>query len=79
VLLTDALGITLWWYRLCYSVPVNTNEIITALDTEIARLQEARMILAGGPAATKRRILSPEARAKIAAAQRKRWAKAKRG
>jgi len=70
---------------------VNTQEIITALDAEIARLQHARSVIASssGPkrrgrpaksapsviAAPKKRRLSPEARKKIAAAQKKRWAK----
>jgi hypothetical protein len=81
---------TRWW--LCYIGPVNTQEIITALDAEIARLQEVRSFIAGSsntrrrgrpPASaspvvvSKRRKLSPEARKKIAAAQRKRWAKQK--
>jgi hypothetical protein len=72
---------------------VNTQEIITALDAEIARLQHARSVIAssgeakrrGRPAksapstvpAPKKRKLSPEARKKIAAAQKQRWAKQK--
>ena len=72
---------------------MNTQEIITALDAEIARLQRARSVIAGSgkpkrrgrPAkstpsailAPKKRKLSPEARKKIAAAQKKRWAKQK--
>jgi hypothetical protein len=78
----------------CYSVSVETTEIVTAIDAEIARLQEARNALAGlsgaerrgRPAASasaskiirKKRTLSAEAREKIAAAQRKRWAKQKK-
>jgi hypothetical protein len=78
----------------CYSVSVKTTEILAAIDTEIARLQEARNALAGmsgakrrgRPSASasmskttrKKRVLSPEAREKIAAAQRKRWAKQKK-
>jgi hypothetical protein len=77
-----------------YSVSVKTTEILAAIDTEIARLQEARNALAGlsgakrrgRPSAsasprktnTKKRTLSAEAREKIAAAQRKRWAKQKK-
>jgi hypothetical protein len=77
----------------CYSVSVKTTEILAAIDAEIARLQEARNALAGlsgakrrgrPPAAAsttettrKKRVLSAAARAKIAAAQRKRWAKQK--
>lgn len=59
--------------------------IITAIDVEISRLQQARRLLSGGnetghgsrKRALAKRVLSPEARAKIAAAQKKRWAKAK--
>jgi hypothetical protein len=70
---------------------VNTQEIITALDAEITRLQHARSLITasgepkryGRPAksapsaapAPKKRKLSSEARKKIAAAQKKRWAK----
>jgi hypothetical protein len=58
------------------------EDILNALDEEIARLQEARALLAGGTAtagkpATRRRTLSPKARRAIADAQRKRWAKAR--
>jgi hypothetical protein len=78
---------------LLYIANVNTQEIITALDAEIARLQHARSLIAasgkpkrrGRPAksapsaisAQKKRELSPEARKKIATAQKKRWAKQK--
>jgi hypothetical protein len=78
---------------LLYIANVNTQEIITALDAEIARLQHARSLIAasgkpkrrGRPAksapsavpASKKRKLSSEARKKIAAAQKKRWAKQK--
>ena len=78
----------------CYSVSVKTTEILAALDTEIARLQEARNALAGLSGAkrrgrhsastlasqttNKKRVLSAEAREKIAAAQRKRWARQKK-
>jgi hypothetical protein len=70
------------------------ESIVSGLDAEISRLQEARALLAQsggvdgissrrGPkkvAAKKpvKRVLSAEARAKIAAAQKKRWAKSKR-
>lgn len=78
----------------CYSVSVKTNEIVAAIDAEIARLQEARNAIArlsglmrrGRPSASasqtsatrKKRALSAAAREKIAAAQRKRWAKQKK-
>jgi hypothetical protein len=70
---------------------METNAILSALDAEIERLQRARALLSGdailgrGPGrpkslsgGSKKRQLSPEARAKIAAAQRARWAKAKK-
>jgi hypothetical protein len=62
------------------------THILVAIDAEIGRLQQAKAILNGfkgkrGPrtqATPKKRHLSPEARAKIAAAQRARWAKQKK-
>ena len=76
---------------------MTTKNMITAIDAEIARLQLARELLMGEPAATTGgavkkgakkkatekaarvpRVLSPEARERIAAAQRKRWAAAKK-
>jgi 6-phosphogluconolactonase/glucosamine-6-phosphate isomerase/deaminase len=63
------------------------NGILAEIDTEIRKLEQARAILAGndghlasnGPAAgRKKRRLSPEARARIAAAQKARWAKFKK-
>jgi hypothetical protein len=77
------------------------KEVIAAIDKEIARLQQARTILAGEeeeevtprsrgaakqvvkkrvgrPAGTKR-VLSAEARKRIADAQKKRWAAQKAG
>jgi len=70
---------------------MKTSEILAAIDAEIQRLQHARTLLSGDTAVKrgpgrpkvsstppKRRRLSPEARAKIAAAQRARWAKAKK-
>jgi len=67
------------------------KNILTQLDSEIARLKQARALLAGigaaaakagriaktAPAKAKRakkRVLSAEARKRIADAQRKRWA-----
>lgn len=64
---------------------MNREEIIAAIDDEIGRLQQVRKLLlnSGGnhlfasssakPA--KKRILSPEARQRIASAQKRRWAK----
>ncbi len=67
-------------------------DILTALDEEIARLEQVRELLAGGGAVSSRsatsfqyganltkptrtrRRLSADARARISAAQKKRWA-----
>jgi hypothetical protein len=68
------------------------NELIEALDAEIARLERARAILQsdsvnngllpatrrGLPAKAGKRTMSAEGRARIAAAQKARWAKTKR-
>lgn len=69
------------------------ENVISELDLEIVRLTQARNLLVGDEggasfsrsangakptgAPRKKRVLSPEARAKIAAAQKKRWAKQK--
>ena len=69
-----------------------SNEYLAGIDQEIERLQTLKTQItellgatpiktrkAGRPAGvTRRRILSPEARERIAAAQRKRWAQQKR-
>jgi hypothetical protein len=65
---------------------VNTQELLAAIDQEIARLQNARNLLAGsgetkrrgrlpatGKKPAKKRTLSAAERQKIAEAQRKRW------
>jgi hypothetical protein len=72
---------------------MTVTNIVSSIDAEIARLLEARALLAGsGPstgskaasknAASKKtaskRVMSAEAREKIAAAQRKRWAAQKK-
>jgi hypothetical protein len=72
---------------------MGSPSIIAAIDKEIARLREVRKVLARngkgaepkrgsktGVAAKKavKRKLSPEARERIAAAQRKRWAAARK-
>lgn len=65
---------------------MNREEIIAAIDDEIDRLHQVRKLLqnAGGSrilatsAVTKnpkKRVLSPEARQRIASAQKRRWAK----
>lgn len=62
---------------------MTTTKIIATIDEEIARLEQAKKLLtglsSGAPKPAKqKRNLSPEARARIAAAQKKRWAKQKR-
>lgn len=72
---------------------MDIQAIVSEIESEIARLQLARDLLSGaktsvtgkdrlrslGEAKTvKKRVLSEEARARIAAAQRKRWASAKK-
>ena len=71
---------------------MGTKQIIAELDTEIARLQQAKSLLSGTPEkrklgrpkgsttpiATKKRKMSPEGRARIVAAVKARWAKAKK-
>jgi hypothetical protein len=66
------------------------KQILTELDAEIARLQQAKALLAGetvkrgpgrpkaAPAPTKKRKMSPEGRARIVAAVKARWAKQKK-
>ena len=63
---------------------MNVQSILQSLDDEIDRLQRARALLDGTAAGThrtvtgrKRRHMSAEARARIAAAQRARWARVK--
>jgi len=64
---------------------MNTAEIVKAIDEEIERLQEAKRLLGeGGEKAPKRvgrpgkRTVSPEGRARMAAALKARWAKSGR-
>jgi len=72
---------------------MSANDILSLIDAEIATLQKARALIAatgkgrpGRPKSTavstvkprkKKRYLSPEGRARIAAAQKARWVKAK--
>ena len=61
------------------------NSIIESIDAEISKLTAARAALASvatskgkpGPKPRKKRVLSPEGRARIAEAVKKRWAKQK--
>jgi hypothetical protein len=87
---------------------MDTSKIVSEIDAEIARLQQARDLLAGSQTVVKRkpgrpaldrssnkatsfdpkqftgkpkapaRTLSPEARARIAAGQKRRWAQARK-
>jgi hypothetical protein len=61
------------------------TDLVSSVDSEIAILQQVRALLAGqdghvrrGRKPGKKRTMSAEGRARIAAAQRARWAKQKR-
>ena len=71
---------------------MSREQILSAIDEEISKLQQARKLLqssggsklvsglsssGNGRKTRARRTLSPEARARIAAAQKRRWAKQK--
>jgi len=61
------------------------DEIVVAIDEEISRLEKVRSLLQGSTGSKlfssgltgirKKRYLSPEARKRIADAQKRRWAK----
>jgi hypothetical protein len=55
---------------------MDTKQVLAELDAEIARLEQVRRLLAGAvdPGRKAKRTMSAEGRARIAAAQRKRWA-----
>jgi hypothetical protein len=72
---------------------LNTKEILEHINGEISRLQQVKLLLQGSTNGHTRnagsvngstnkvkgkRVLSVEARKKIAAAQRRRWAKARK-
>jgi hypothetical protein len=73
---------------------MNNTELLTHLDEEIARLQQVKALLTGEQskrkpvrppsrpakkaASTKKRTMTAEGRARIAAAQRARWAKTRK-
>jgi hypothetical protein len=58
---------------------MNTSELIAAIDAEISRLQQARKLLSGSRrTGGSKRVMSPEARARISAAMKKRWAQQKK-
>jgi topoisomerase IA-like protein len=61
------------------------TDLVSSVDSEIAVLQQVRALLAGqdghvrrGRKPGKKRTMSAEGRARIAAAQRARWAKQKK-
>lgn len=63
---------------------MDAARIVSEIDAQIARLEQARKLLSGDatpttakgrPGAREGHTVSPEARARIAAAQRARWAK----
>jgi hypothetical protein len=63
---------------------MNATELLSAIDSEIATLKQARALLAGasdhiraGRPKKVKRTMSAEARERIAASQRLRWAKQK--
>jgi hypothetical protein len=66
---------------------MSREQILAAIDEEIGKLQQVRRLLqsSGGKLASgfsgkprAQRVLSPEARQRIAAAQKRRWAKQKK-
>jgi hypothetical protein len=65
---------------------MDTAAILEAIDAEIRRLEQAKALLNGAgpgkriqPVKPGKRTMSAEAREKIAAAQRRRWARTKAG
>lgn len=63
---------------------MNTSELLSSIESEIATLQQVRALLAGQDGTRGafsgriKRTMSAEGRARIAAAQKARWAKAKK-
>jgi hypothetical protein len=69
---------------------MSREQILAAIDEEISKLQQVRKLLqssgstklvsgfSGSGKPRSRRVLSPEARQRIAAAQKRRWAKQKK-
>ena len=60
---------------------MNAKKIVVEIDKEIERLTQVRVLLTGANSnhlERKPRSLSPEARQRIAHAQKRRWAKAKK-
>lgn len=68
-----------------YTAAMDMSGLIFSIESEIATLKQVRALLAGqdgpvrsGRKAGKKRTMSASARARIAAAQKKRWAAWKR-
>jgi hypothetical protein len=57
---------------------MDTEGIVEAIDAEIKRLQGAKALLDGTRPGNRKRTMSAAGRARIAAAQNLRWAKAKK-
>jgi chorismate mutase len=59
---------------------MGVSDILVQIDREIAQLQQARALLAGGAAKApkKKRNLTPEGRKRIAEAVKRRWAEQKK-
>jgi hypothetical protein len=62
---------------------MDRTEIVEAIDAEIKRLQEAKTLLEGTTVTPRsngssKRTVSAESRARMAAAQKARWAKVKK-
>jgi hypothetical protein len=76
-----------------YNSRMDTTELVAEIDAEITRLKDVKALLTGQAASPRRgrppvtktktagpgrRTMSPEGRARIVAAQKARWAKAKK-
>lgn len=64
-----------------YYLGMDAKELVASVDAEIAKLVEVRRLLVGNNipkrgrnSGAAKRVMSPAARASIAAAQKKRWA-----
>jgi hypothetical protein len=78
----DPVSTAIAFHLLEYDLGIDTTEIIEAIDAEIKRFQEAKPLLDGTTVKRRengrKRVVSPAGGARIAAAQRARWTKAKR-
>jgi hypothetical protein len=70
------------WIAASTLFAMSISELLSSIDSEISRLQQVRALLSGQDGLrtlrdskpAKKRVMSAAARARIAAAQRKRWA-----